>query len=260
MRDVVEIRMQVVKYLDSQATPDDGDGFTFVDLTPVIRLSGMDSLEFDALHISKMEEKGLIEVESRRPCRARLTDLGYNLFVDERIEHHLRENVSLGGSKLEEGYDVAEICMNGHVITDCAKSYPQFRKPYCPECGLKTIIKCPHCASAIPGHYHIRDVISIGDNYAAPAYCQSCGTAFPWMLSGISAAKEFIYALGLDDNEASSLVQGVDDLVANGPRTPLAIEHFKKLLTRISKTSYNIFEGVLGRVISESINQQIFRQ
>jgi hypothetical protein len=58
-----------------------------------------------------------------------------------------------------EGYDLAEICLNGHVTTSIARSYPNFRKNFCDECGEKTIMKCPSCQADIKGDYHMENVI-----------------------------------------------------------------------------------------------------
>ena len=72
-----------------------------------------------------------------------------------------------------DGYDVAQMCLNGHEITSMAQSSPQLRKPFCPTCGSQTIMACEHCAAAIQGYYHVPGVLdAVG--YAVPAYCFNC--------------------------------------------------------------------------------------
>lgn len=42
------------------------------------------------------------------------------------------------------GYDAAQICMNGHVITRMFHDSPEFRQNFCDKCGEKTITTCPN--------------------------------------------------------------------------------------------------------------------
>ena len=49
-------------------------------------------------------------------------------------------------------YDVAQVCRNGHAITDSLEEYPHYGRKHCPKCGLATISKCPHCDGKIRGH------------------------------------------------------------------------------------------------------------
>jgi hypothetical protein len=37
----------------------------------------------------------------------------------------------------EEGYNVMQVCLNGHRITDAAATYPHDRKQFCDACGEK---------------------------------------------------------------------------------------------------------------------------
>jgi hypothetical protein len=46
-------------------------------------------------------------------------------------------------------YDVAQICLNGHVINDSVKKYPQHNKKFCDKCGVATINNCPNCNTEI---------------------------------------------------------------------------------------------------------------
>lgn len=194
-----QIRMKIAEYLDSQASPSLGTGSRFVDLTPVIQLTTQDAIEFDARHLSFMEGKGLIEVESRDPYRARLSSLGHDLLVDGELEHHLVPNVNeVDDLRTNGGYDVAQICLNGHVINEYATSYPEFNKNHCLQCGSKTIEKCPSCAENIQGFYHTPGAISVGGEKTAPRFCHSCGKPYPWTETAIAVAKELAHNIGLD--------------------------------------------------------------
>jgi predicted RNA-binding Zn-ribbon protein involved in translation (DUF1610 family) len=58
-------------------------------------------------------------------------------------------------------YDTLQVCMNGHVITDMAMKHPEDQKKRCPTCGAMTIMACQKCNTAIPGHHHWPDGVSV---------------------------------------------------------------------------------------------------
>src|SRR5262249_13935572 len=57
---------------------------------------------------------------------------------------------------------------------------PQFRRPFCPDCGMETITECPQCKKGIPGRYETQGVLVVGGTTAVPAHCEFCGHPFPW--------------------------------------------------------------------------------
>jgi len=64
-------------------------------------------------------------------------------------------------------------------------------------------------------------------------YCYSCGTAFPWTIAKIAAAKEHAAEIeGLDEAEREQLREAIDDLAAGGARTDLAASRFKRLMKK----------------------------
>jgi predicted nucleotide-binding protein len=87
-----------------------------------------------------------------------------------------------GDREQTEWFDVMQACMNGHIITDSALTYPAQLKPCCPRCGEKTITMCPKCETNIQGFHHIPGVGHPGCSQP-PAYCHKCGTAYPWAAS-----------------------------------------------------------------------------
>ena len=40
----------------------------------------------------------------------------------------------------DEGFDVAQVCPNGHVTNSSFHNEPQFNVDYCTKCGEKTIV------------------------------------------------------------------------------------------------------------------------
>lgn len=159
---------------------------------------------------------------------------------------------------LSSWYDVAQICMNGHVVNDSVKAYPQHNKKFCDRCGAETITTCPNCKSNIQGEYHVEGVVALS-NYKAPAFCQNCGKPFPWTESKIHAAKELAQEIeNLSNDDKNVLTQSIDDLVKDTPGAMLAATRFKKIVSKTSKPVVDAFRNILIEIISESTKKLIF--
>lgn len=77
-------------------------------------------------------------------------------------------------------YDVQQVCLNGHQITDRYNSKPNRRKSHCSGCGEETIHQCPECDADIEGDYISPNTVFIGVSTPVPDHCDSCGAEFPW--------------------------------------------------------------------------------
>jgi len=78
-------------------------------------------------------------------------------------------------------YDVMQVCLNGHRITENYNRFPEFRKNHCTQCGASTITACQNCGKAIKGDYHIEGVIDLISGLTlVPDICENCGKDFPW--------------------------------------------------------------------------------
>ena len=77
-------------------------------------------------------------------------------------------------------YDVQQVCLNGHQITDNYNGYPEFRETFCSSCGEKTIHKCPECNHSIKGDYHVDGIVDFGGSTPIPTHCKNCGKEYPW--------------------------------------------------------------------------------
>jgi hypothetical protein len=87
----IEIRMHIVGYVDDNGCPDMEIGFSFVDLDPVGKLSGLERDEFQSRHVQFLDKKGVLEVMAPDGMKAKLTPLGYDMYLDGTLESHLRE-------------------------------------------------------------------------------------------------------------------------------------------------------------------------
>jgi hypothetical protein len=129
-------------------------------------------------------------------------------------------------------FDIAQICLNGHVINSNYSKDPLFNKQYCDRCGERTITECPKCAQKIKGEYEDPQshVAVIGFPYKPPSFCEYCGKAFPWTLRTLRAAREFTNTLDLSDDQKNELKRDITDMVKNRPRAIVAAKRFKKTL------------------------------
>ena len=80
-------------------------------------------------------------------------------------------------------YDIMQVCLNGHRITDSYNTSPENRQEYCDQCGAKTITTCPICNKPIRGHHYVPGVASMLTT-PVPEFCFNCGKAYPWIKSG----------------------------------------------------------------------------
>ena len=158
-------------------------------------------------------------------------------------------------------YDVMQVCLNGHVITDSLRMFPGDDKTHCPRCGAPTISKCEKCQTDIQGHYRFPDVIVAGRGYKTkpPAFCHSCGTQYPWTQARLVAARELAEELeGLSQGERQTLKVSLDDLVRDTPRTTLAATRFKRIISKAGKGAADTFKEIIIGVISEAAKKVIW--
>lgn len=154
-------------------------------------------------------------------------------------------------------YDVALICLNGHVANEFSRAYSEHNKKFCDECGSPTIDTCPACSNSIKGEYHGDDLIL--SNYHPPAHCENCGGAFPWTIARIAAAKELARELtDLTSEEQEKLAAAVDDLVVQSPRTALAENRFKNLMRKAGTEATQAMRGIIVDVLSEAVKKSVF--
>ncbi len=156
------------------------------------------------------------------------------------------------------GFDTAQYCLNGHRSNSCYHTAPEGNQEYCTRCGSKTIIACPVCDAQIRGYRF--DSSGFGfSSTTLPRCCYNCGSPYPWTSSALDAAREM--ALELEDlspEEREALAGTLDDLVADGPMTTVAVTRFKKLAAKAGGPAASAFRDVLVNVISESARRAIY--
>ena len=154
------------------------------------------------------------------------------------------------------GHRKAEICLNGHATTIDFEYSRELASPHCSECGAETIRECSSCKSSIRGLYSSRRVVY---PYQVPAYCHSCGSAYPWTQTALDSAKELVEELDqLNQDEKDKLNGSIEELVLDSPRAQVAAVRFKNLMEKAGGIAADAMGGILGNVVSEAIKKLIF--
>jgi hypothetical protein len=90
--------------------------------------------------------------------------------------------------------DVLQVCRNGHVITDRLHSCGEQGLHHCDRCGATTVTCCATCGQALPGAVLVTGLSPIGAG-RPPAYCSTCGAAFPWTTAAAPASDDALARL-----------------------------------------------------------------
>jgi hypothetical protein len=153
---------------------------------------------------------------------------------------------------------VAQVCRSGHVVLGSLKSFPQFRKSFCEDCGAPTIDRCQTCHWPIAG---------VGPNswmggrgpFKPPNYCGECGSPFPWTEAALTAAKEYTDELDeLTLEEKGALKTTFADLTTDTARTPLAASRFKTIIRKISPAAGSVLQKIIETVLSEAAKKSMW--
>lgn len=168
-------------------------------------------------------------------------------------------------------HDMAQVCLNGHMVNDTSQSRPEFSKKFCPDCGAETITRCRDCDQPIQGALHSSYMMggsrylrrpptrrTMTTNGSVRAYCHACGKPYPWTSASIAAAKAYAQELDeLTDTDKLLLQSSIDDLVVDTPKTSVALVRFKKLMPKIGRQAADGFKNILVNVLSEAVRKQL---
>jgi hypothetical protein len=122
---------------------------------------------------------------------------------------------------------IAVICTHGHIVARTLRD-PDEIGAFCATCGAETTDVCPKCSAPIPGC----DPLYLG-SWPPPAFCLSCGAAYPWTEGQLAAARESVDLLeGLTDDERLELRLSLDALIVDVPRTQVAALRARILIAK----------------------------
>ena len=92
-----------------------------------------------------------------------------------------------------------------------------------------------------------------------PAYCHSCGNAYPWTQTALKSAKELVEELDqLDQDEKDKLNGSIGELVRDSLQSQVAAVRFKKLIEKVGGTAADAIRRIVMDLASEAIKKQIF--
>ncbi len=156
----------------------------------------------------------------------------------------------------DEAYNAAQVCLNGHLITEMADSYPEDTEDRCHKCGAETITECPTCKTIIRGRQHNSGVI--GFRFPIPAHRRKCGKPYPWTEAKIRAAKELAQLVEGSPEEKKLLEASIDELVRDTPGATVAAVRFKSMVSKAGKSVVDAFRDILVDVLSEAVKKTIW--
>lgn len=159
-----------------------------------------------------------------------------------------------------EGFDTAQVCINGHMINVCFQRSPEFNQKHCDRCGAPTITTCQKCNSPIRGMRMNTTIMGggAGRGTVPPNFCYECGEPYPWLSAKLEAARELADELELSNEDKTLLKQSLDDIVTDSPKTTVASTRFKRLLTKAGQGAAECMKQVLYSVATEAAKKQIW--
>ncbi len=153
------------------------------------------------------------------------------------------------------GYDVAQVCLNGHVINAKTCQYPERSQDFCAECGERGIASCPRCGESIRGAPLAAEWVW---TYQPPNYCGGCGQPLPWTKSRLKAAHDLVRDLGgLDDDERQLLEESIDQLALQTPAADSAAIRFKTLISKARGPAVTLLQQVVVQLASSYVAGQL---
>lgn len=157
-------------------------------------------------------------------------------------------------------YHTAQICLNGHVITDRYDQSPECNKSFCDKCGKQTITQCPNCNSNIRGDYEVTGVCCVGFETHAPAYCYNCGKPFPWTETSLNSLKELLLLENLTDSETTFINNDISEILVESPKSKLVSAKLKLILDKSSKVILDSVKSIIVDIGSETAKKIILGQ
>lgn len=153
------------------------------------------------------------------------------------------------------GYDISQICMSGHIISDRIGYYSDKSKPFCVQCGEKTIIACPSCKSNIHGAYTPHGSYNIIHMRQAPSFCHNCGKPYPWTESKIQTAIQIFAEFGgLDDEEMKQTEEDLKNIARDVPQSELSAMRIKKIWENGKAIAYETVMEFASRTAAKILN------
>jgi hypothetical protein len=157
-------------------------------------------------------------------------------------------------------YETAQVCLNGHVITDTYISSPSLRQQFCSKCGKETIFQCPSCKANIQGDYRVDGVVSLGRRICpAPAYCHSCGKPYPWTESNLKTISDLLKLdEQLQEADIETMEEILPDLLTDTPKSKVAEAKYKIIMRKAGRATIEAVKEIIVEIASEAIKKSLY--
>jgi len=160
-------------------------------------------------------------------------------------------------------YLTAQICTNGHIITDAYREESDKINKNCKECGAKNITNCPNCDAPIQGRW-ITSWASTGEVRPlrkSPNFCHACGTPYPWTLIKRDQIIELINEIpDLQQSEKDTLIKSISYLSSDDSLGVSSAERFKRFFADIQKNIGSALYKLVIDISSETVKRIIESQ
>ncbi|MFA5865175.1 MAG: DUF2321 domain-containing protein [Phycisphaerae bacterium] len=148
-------------------------------------------------------------------------------------------------------YDVAQICLSGHIINEHFGKHAERNRTFCHKCGEKTITQCPSCKTNINGYYHLDQYEGHG-LFSTPSYCHNCGKPYPWTDNKIQTAIQIFAEFGkLDENEKETIEEDIKNISRNIPQSELSALRIKKIWKKYGQIAYGVVMDFASKTTAE---------
>jgi hypothetical protein len=163
-----------------------------------------------------------------------------------------------GRDQEQSWYDTAQICLNGHVMTSAATTFPKLKRQFCDRCGAATITECPKCGANIRGYYHVPGVFNFDFRFSAPKFCSDCGAAYPWTESSLRAAHNLAEEIEqLSEEDRNIITDSLDELVKETPQTEVAAIRVRKIMHKVDTETADALKRIIVDIVGEAAKKAI---
>ncbi len=173
----------------------------------------------------------------------------------------------------ERTWDVALVCLNGHLVNDRARSAPERNAQECRVCLAETIRECPGCREPLLGAATAAvtpPLAGAAGGVEAPAslpqprtrvprFCHACGRPLPWTERTLSAARAVIRELsGLEPHVRHQLRRSLDHIIQETPQTPEALRCINRALAALPGDTAATLRALILGVAADAIRPRLF--
>lgn len=156
-------------------------------------------------------------------------------------------------------WDIAQVCVKGHAITDSLGRSPELGQDFCTRCGSKTITQCESCKTKIRGNLIVPGVVAVGFTYHPPKFCHKCGEPYPWTKNALKAANNLATEIeNLNSKEKEILKQSFGELINDSPNTQVVALRVKKIMNKAGEASTAALKEIIIGFLTETAKKLVF--